>query len=463
MRAKAVIKLAGLLVFMAGAASAAESGLQRIGTTQKVCQLTGETDWQSGKPTAAKTMSNFGLDAADLGYPIEHNGKLILLFGDSWPTLQRPEDIVEIPPNDAVGIVTTRATPTAANCLGMQIQTVSGATMRIEDKGTPLKIFAAATVTSPEKIQQGYFEVPTGGVSVGGVLYGFFWTDHCAKSHAIKYAPAEPLARPAQRDERCPETDARNSIGRGVMARSADDGKTFTQGQPLPPGFVYSIAINMAVEQGMPETRDTPIYILGAPEYRASVPYLAQASVATFSNPAAWRFFAGRESDGKPKWISYQAWTGAYKTSGPTATTWHPPQAAEIFSGEGGKQACIGEFSLTWNKPLNQWLMVYNCHGIEARVAAEPWGDWSQPTQLLGGKDDMSCKILMSAKGCGERRDFWPARRVGADVVTGGLYAPFVLGRFTQGGANKSAVIYWVLSTWNPYEVNVMRTTIAPN
>jgi hypothetical protein len=319
-------------------------------------------------------------------------------------------------------------------------------------------------VTGPEKIPQGYFEVPTGGVSVGGVLYGFFWTDHCAKSHAIKYAPGAPLARPAQRDERCPETDARSSIGRGVMARSEDDGKTFTRGQPLPPGFVYSIAVNMAVEQGRPEGRDTSIYILGAPEYRASVPYLAEATVETFADPAAWRFFAGQDGGGKPKWIGYQEWTGAYKPTGLTATAWHPPQGAEIFSGEGGKQACIGEFSLTWNKPLGQWLMVYNCHGIEARVAAEPWGTWSKPTAILDPKDDFSCKMVMSAKGCGERRDFWPARRVGGAVVTGGFYAPFVLNRYTQAGAAKgSAVIYWVLSTWNPYEVNVMRSTLAPN
>ena len=434
------------------------ASIQRLGPPEKVCQLTGEIDWQSGKPTAAKTMSNFGLDAADLGYPIEHNGKLILLFGDSWPTLQRPEDIVEVPPNDAVGVVTRRAAPTSAACLDMKIQTQAGLSMRVNDQGPAMKIFAPATVTGPEKIAQGYFEVPTGGVSVGGVLYGFFWTDHCAKSHAIKYAPDAPLARPAERDERCPETDARNSIGRGVMARSGDDGKTFTDAKPLPPGFVYTIAVNGTVEGA----RDSNIYILGAPEYRASVPYLAQATTANFSDPAAWQFFAGRDGNGKPKWISSSEWTGAYKPSGPTAANWHPPQGAEIYSGEGGNQACIGEFSLTWNKPLGQWLMVYNCHGIEARVAATPWGPWSAPTPLLGGKDDMACKILMSAKGCGDRRDFWPARRTGADVVSGGLYAPFVLNRFTEAGANKSAVIYWTLSTWNPYEVNVMRSVIAP-
>src|ERR1700680_2861276 len=65
------------------AASAAETGapgpVVRIGTTDKICQLTGDTDWESGRPTPGRTFANFGLDAADLGYPVEHSGKLILL------------------------------------------------------------------------------------------------------------------------------------------------------------------------------------------------------------------------------------------------------------------------------------------------------------------------------------------------------------------------------------------------
>jgi hypothetical protein len=70
-------------------ANAAETGapapVTRIGSGEKICHLTGDTDWETGQPTAARTFSNFGLDAVDLGYPVEHAGKLILLFGDSQP------------------------------------------------------------------------------------------------------------------------------------------------------------------------------------------------------------------------------------------------------------------------------------------------------------------------------------------------------------------------------------------
>src|SRR5208282_3916973 len=105
--------LAMPLVFVATiGARATETGVQspvtRIGTTEKICQLTGDTDWDTGLPTPGRTFANFGLDAADLGYPVEHAGRLILLFGDSWPPPHPRGSAAEEPPDDAVGVVTRR-------------------------------------------------------------------------------------------------------------------------------------------------------------------------------------------------------------------------------------------------------------------------------------------------------------------------------------------------------------------
>jgi len=102
--------------------------VERVGTSDKICQLTGDTDWETGRPTAARTSTNFGLDAADLGYPVEHNGKLILLFGDSWRA-RHQGTVKEEEPADAVGLV-TRAQPPGddGDCLGMKIQVEPGST-----------------------------------------------------------------------------------------------------------------------------------------------------------------------------------------------------------------------------------------------------------------------------------------------------------------------------------------------
>src|ERR1700680_395757 len=56
------------------------------GSSQKVCQLIGETDHQTGQPTVSQTETNYGLVGNDLGSSFEHNGKLWFLFGDTHPT-----------------------------------------------------------------------------------------------------------------------------------------------------------------------------------------------------------------------------------------------------------------------------------------------------------------------------------------------------------------------------------------
>lgn len=76
----------------------APSPVTRVGTSEKICQLTGETDWETGRPTAAKTLSNFGLDGVDLDFPVETGKNLILLFGDSSPPPHGGGARGEIPP-----------------------------------------------------------------------------------------------------------------------------------------------------------------------------------------------------------------------------------------------------------------------------------------------------------------------------------------------------------------------------
>jgi hypothetical protein len=452
--------LAALLV--AGSSLARAAGLEppaplaRVGTTEKICQLTGDADWETGRPTAASTFANFGLDAADLGYPVEHGGKLILLFGDSWPPRHPAGPAGEIPPDDAVGVV-LRKTPPAddGKCLELQVHRKPGTG----------KVFAPATVIAPEPIKQGFFNVPSGGISAGDRLYAFFWTNHCSPPTPLKPSREAPLARPAP-GATCSETDDRSSIGTAVMARSDDEGWTFRDPAPMPPGFVYSTAIDTAVQADLPADQRLGILVFGVPRYRASVPYLAQAPIGSFAEPATWRFFAGLGADGQPKWVTQAQWSGGNGAPKvPAASAWRPPGEPEIFVPSSPQEECIGEFSITWNRPLGMWLMLYNCPGgIWARIAPAPWGPWSAPARILSRDDDVACRLVMVADGCGSRRDFWPARRRGGKFVAGNFYAPYVLDRYTSAaGADvgpRRSTIYWLVSSWNPYEVTVMRTTL---
>jgi hypothetical protein len=70
------------------AASTSASGAVRFvaGSTQEVCQLTGQIDYETGKPTSSRTKTRYGLTAADGGSSFIFHGKLWWLFGDAIST-----------------------------------------------------------------------------------------------------------------------------------------------------------------------------------------------------------------------------------------------------------------------------------------------------------------------------------------------------------------------------------------
>jgi hypothetical protein len=99
---------------------AGASSLMLIGSSTKVCQLTGDTDWLTGLPTATQTNTRFGLQAVDLGFPVDSgHGPLYFLFGDARPaTTFNP-----IPPDDALGWTIRTTPPDSQTCLDLNLVT----------------------------------------------------------------------------------------------------------------------------------------------------------------------------------------------------------------------------------------------------------------------------------------------------------------------------------------------------
>jgi hypothetical protein len=138
---------------------------------------------------------------------------------------------------------------------------------------------------------------------------------------------------------------------------------------------------------------------------------------------------------------------------------WKPPGQPELFPATDRESRCVGEFSVTWNRALQVWLLLYNCTQgtVVARIARAPWGPWSDATVILsGGQDGSPCRLLMTAGRCGNQENY--------QDQPGSFYAPFVMERYTtldsMPPGRRRATIYWLVSTWNPYQVVVMRTTL---
>jgi Domain of unknown function (DUF4185) len=470
----AAIFIATIATFPADAAT-----LVRIGASTKVCQLIGDVDWETGMPTAAQTETNFALHSVDLGFPVDTSpGNLYLLFGDAFAktpkpppyTLANPEyinehpanSIVTVPPDDALGWTSRTAAPDSKDCLGLQLETK-----------TPNR-YAHPTVEPP--IQQGSFNVPSGGVFLNNTFYAFFWTDHCLIPSGLTPNPVAPLRLPAP-SAACPEIPENNSLGRSVLAAATppnilDFQWTIPPGgllfRNMPSGFNYVSAAAKAPD--IPPGLTMPqgaIAVFGVPRYRASIPYLALAPQDTFGDPQTWWFFTGSDATNS-YWVTRQQWESGQNTAG----EWVPPAAAEIFQATPAGERCVGEHLVTWNAVLRTWLLLYTCTplSVEARFAPEPWGPWSAPIIILDAVQDpdVGCTLIMSLAGCGSQPSPYPPFPGGASVP-GAFYAPFVLDRFTQeeptpfpkpGPQPKRARIYWLLSTWNPYTVVVMQSTL---
>ena len=89
------------------------------------------------------------------------------------------------------------------------------------------------------------------------------------------------------------------------------------------------------------------------------------------------------------------------------------------------------------------------------------------PVTPLPAAEAPTASIVPSPTPAPTQRPPRPPRTTNGKLERGGLYAPFLLNRYTtvQPAANgaRQATLYWLVSTWNPYEVAVMRSTLEVN
>jgi hypothetical protein len=266
------------------------------------------------------------------------------------------------------------------------------------------------------EISQHAFEVPTEGVMVNDKMYIYHTTDH------------NP-----------PET----TMGRSIVARSNDDGnKTFTQIYNLSTQYFINVSL-VQVEASdwkyFPESEGAGHVIFGSSKYRESKVYMAYQPAAKIEDQRAIRYFKGVDETGLPLWSEYE------KHSRP------------LFDME---SSCVGEFSVSYNKFIKKWIMMYNCgnpRGINLRTADNPWGPWTKPQIIFHLWDDNGyCHFIHTNWEFDDCDDVHDPNR---QNEWGGEYGPYQFEHFATGDEN-STTIYFTLSTWNPYTVVLMKAKL---
>jgi hypothetical protein len=439
-------------------------------STRKICQLTGENDlFASGQPvTVNQTQTCYGLSGVDLGASFEHNGRIYFLFGDTipFPTDANTTDADGYRPVNSDSIAWIPANADPEQCL----QAANPPASVCPPLHPPLTFLTAPDqkYLSPRVLQPGptpivprsTFDVPAAGFSANGNLYAFFTTDHIGPdSPDPNYCTSEIMPRSvlARLDD---ESQNQFTYLYDISCRATYDGVhaepcrapnpdlcSFASGSAGHFINLSPVVVNNSDIPGLPDIA-TPqgkgLLLWGSGRYRCSDLYLAYVPLDSVEDKSRqmWRY-AVVDGSGQLHWSGCE---------------WDATPLLHEAS------PCIGEFSVTWNPYLRKWLVLYNCPRslpppgsvIYYRVTDQPWGPWSEPSVLFDPRCDRGFCHFLHHPVCDHGQDTLPAPD---SDRWGDPYAPYVISSFTKGDAT-STTIYWVMSTWNPYQVVLMKSTL---
>ena len=389
------------------------------GSSQKICQLVGETDREFNQPTFNQTASRYGLIDDDLGYSFESNGKLFFLFGDLNPTAtfngkpNRDKDPPRNPDdNDAIAF-TTDTSPNP--CIKLNF---------ITDSIGAYKNPVVLNAQGQPAITLRAFEIPIAGINDNGKMYVIFATDHVGAFST-----------------------------RTVVGESDDDANTFHYLYDFSkgPGAKF---INVAIANG----NDGYLYFWGTQGgnlYRKSPPFIARKPIGSMNSLNGIEYLHTVNPDGTPVFMPNEI----------DAT----PLFYDYLQGQQVSD-CMGELGVNWNPFVKRWIMLYNClndtpenpRGIYMRTAVQPWGSWSAPQTIFNPVTDGGyCHFIHRAVNAQNPTACDNLSDPGRTDVFGGEYAPYFISRFTAGdAAGTTSTFYYTLSTWNPYTEVIMKSTI---
>jgi hypothetical protein len=363
-------------------------------STVKLQQLLGETDKQLHKPTLSQTETRYRIKGTDLGYSFESGGRAYFLFGDTVGSLADTQDTM----------ASTNAT--------MPEQGV-----RLDFLTSPGQPYLTI---SPPGLSMGGFETPIGGINIVDRIFLAVRTNHAADWSTDRSVLVDftlPSTFKALRI--LSQAPAGKFLTLSIHAEPA------AKAPPgLPPGGPF-------------------VFIWGTGHYRGSDAFLMIVPVANLASGKDTLYFRGFDAANAPIWSPEEQ------------------QAEPIV-----KNGTMGDISVTWCDRLGLWLMTYDsrrpaAEGIMFSSSATPWGPWSEPQVIFEAERDGAMGKFIhdpaSRPDDGLAGPVIGKRAADPGAVRGGAYAPYVVERWTKAEGNVLS-LYYVISTWNPYVVDLLRS-----
>jgi hypothetical protein len=264
-----------------------------------------------------------------------------------------------------------------------------------------------------------------------------------------------------------------NSSSRAV--RDFDEARAHGRGND------YSAPTGEQLERARILVWGRPTYVGSKANDRQAQLYLGLAPLPEVdeSGEPRWRprYFAGLDDEGAPRFVAEQRDAVPLDLSGGAGD---PSEPHDL----------INQMTVSWIEPLERWVMMYGGDldpgaadsynpgwqrneggAIFVRFAAQPWGPWSKPEPLLhaGDPEEPNAEgsqyrpggILYhpdcAGDGCvtGSPSSLYPD----GFVQYGWVYGPNIIECWTTPREGR-VDLYWNVSTWNPYEVVLMKTSV---
>lgn len=200
------------------------------------------------------------------------------------------------------------------------------------------------------------------------------------------------------------------------------------------------------------------------------------------------QFFAGVDADGQPQWSPLQSHAKPIALDGRVGGSPH-----ELLQ-------AVGMYTISWlGAPIDKWVMMYGGDladylmlnpdasraswapgAIYLRFADHPWGPFSPPVPHLSPGSPNQPHGGYGPGGylyhpeCVDTPDLRCARSdlhrppdVAVDCQVqlldpGRLYQPNIIDNYTLPNAGGGLDVIWNVSTWNPYGVQLFKTSIYP-
>lgn len=202
------------------------------------------------------------------------------------------------------------------------------------------------------------------------------------------------------------------------------------------------------------------------------------------------QYFAGLDQQtGEPIWSALQSEAAPLALDGTTGGDTH--EAVPM----------VGHMTISWlGPPIEKWVSLYGGDLVDyllsdpdssryapspgaiiMRFADFPWGPWSEPIPYL---EPGSASQVGDAYGpggilyhpdCADEASHIcassnPYRPFDTAILfclisipdPGRLYAPSIIDRYTTPNSQGGLDMYWNVSTWNPYTVQLMKTSLFP-